>query len=105
VPDLLVVADGVHLEGLSWDVDDRGEVDVPLVEVLILDSLLVLLLIDQVVEVDIAVDTARSEACVILEPVDAAHPVLVALALVVVRAVLRVEVVHPDGVVADRAGK
>ena len=105
VPYLAVVADGVHLEGLSGDVHDRGEVDVLLVEVLVVQALLVLLLHDQVVEVDVAVDTARGETRVVLKPVDAAHLVHVALALVVLRAVLSVEVVHPDRIVAHSTSK
>lgn len=105
VPYLAVVADGVHLEGLSGDVHDRGEVDVLLVEVLVVQALLVLLLHDKVVEVDVAVDTARGETRVVLEPVDAAHLVHVTLALVVLRAVLSVEIVHPDRIVANGTGK
>lgn len=105
VPYLAVVADGIHLEGLSGDVHDRGEVDVLLVEVLVVQALLVLLLHDQVVEVDVSVDTARGETRVVLEPVDAAHLVHVALALVVLRAVLSVEVIHPDRVVAYGTGE
>jgi hypothetical protein len=99
VPYLAVIADSVHLEWLAGYVDDRGEVDVLLVEVLVVESLLVLLLHDQVVEVHVAVDAARRETRVVLKPVDATHLVHVALALVVLGAVLGVEIVHPDGVV------
>jgi hypothetical protein len=99
VPYLSVVADSVHLEWLPRYVDDRGEVDVLLVEVLVVESLLVLLLHDQVVEVHVAVDAARRETRVVLKPVDAPYLVHVALALVVLGAVLSVEIVHPDCVV------
>jgi hypothetical protein len=105
VPYLSVIADSVHLEWLAGYVDDRGEVDVLLVEVLVVESLLVLLLHDQVVEVHVAVDAARRETRVVLKPVDATHLVHVALALVVLGAVLRVEIVHPDCVVTHGTSK
>lgn len=105
VPDLAVIAHSIHLERLARDVHDRCEVDVLLVKVFVVKSLLVLLLHDQVVEVNVTVDTARSETCVVLEPVDASDFVHVTLTLVVLGAVLGVEVVYPYCVVSDCTGK
>ena len=53
---------------------------------------------DQVIVVHVSIDTARGETGVILEPVDATDTVHMTLALIVLRAVLGVKVVHPDGV-------
>ena len=105
VPYLFVMTHSVHLEWLSGDVDDRCEIDILLVEVLVVKSLRVLLLHNQIVEVYVSVYAARCEAGVVLEPVDASHLVHVALALIVGGAVLGVEVVHPYGVVADGTGE
>lgn len=104
VPYLAVVADGVHLK-LSGDVHGRGKVDVLLVEVEVAKALLFFLLHDNVVKVDVAVDTARDETRVVLKPVDATHLVGVIFALPVLRAVFSVEVVHPGTVVTHGTGE
>ena len=67
--------------------------------------MLILLLDYQVVKIDVAIDAARSESCVVVEPIDASDLINVTFALVVLGAVLRVKVVNPDCVVAHCTGK
>jgi hypothetical protein len=105
VPDLFIVAYDVHLERPTWDINNGSEVNVSLIEILIIKSLLVLLLDDQVIEVNIAINTARGEACVVLKPVNAAHLVHMTLALIVLWTILRIKIIHPDRIVTHSAGK
>lgn len=60
-------------------------------------------LVNQVVEVDISIQTAGREAHVVLPPVNGAHLVDVALALEVGWTFLGIEVVHVDRVKSNRA--
>ena len=103
VPDLSVVTNNKNFKWPVGDVDNRCEVNVLLIEILLVKSLKGLLLHDKIIEIDVSINTAGGKAGIVFEPVDAADFVYVAFALIVLRAVLRVEVVHPDGVVADSA--
>jgi hypothetical protein len=105
VPDLFIVAYDVHLERPPRDINNGSEVNVSLIEILIIKSLLVLLLDDQVIEVNIAVDTARGEACIVLKPINAAHLVHMTLALIVLWTILRIKIIHPDRIVTHSTGK
>lgn len=53
---------------------------------------------DQIIVVDVSIDTTGSETSVIFEPVNASDTVNVTLALIVLRTILCVEVVNPDSI-------
>ena len=105
VPDLFIVTDDIRFEGTSRKIDNGGEVNIPLVEILLIQTSECLLLLNQIVVVDVTIDTTRSETGVIFKPVDATDPIHVTLALIVLRTVLGVEIVHPDRVGAVSASK
>ena len=105
MPDFFIITDDIGFEGTARNVYNGGEVNILLVEILLIQTSESLLLYNQIVVVDVTIDTTRSETGVIIEPVDAADTVHVTLTLIVLRTVLGVEVVHPDRVRAISACK
>jgi hypothetical protein len=60
---------------------------------------------DQIVEINISIETARCETHIILPPIDASYFIHVALALEVSGAILSVKVIDVDGIQSNSASK
>ena len=105
VPYLLIVSNCQHFKRLSWNVYHWCHKDTLLVEVFLTKSLARLLLDYEIVEVDVSIKAARSEAHVILPPVNASDLVYMPFALIVAWLLFSVEVVDIDGIKPNRTGK
>ena len=105
VPNLLVVTYDIGLEGAAWKIYHRCEIHIFLVEIFFVESLQSLFLNDQVVVIDVTIDTARSKACIILKPIDATNSVNVTFALIVLGTVFCVEIIYPDSISTIGASK
>jgi hypothetical protein len=98
MPNLFIVTNNIGLKWTTWKIYDRCEIHILLIEVFFVKSLQSLFLDNQIVVIDVAINTARSETCIIFKPINAANSIYMTLALIVLGAIFCIEIVHPNSI-------
>ena len=105
MPNLAIISYYKSLKRFIGDVQDWSHKDTLEIEILFIKTRIGLFLDNQIIEIDIAIQSTWSKSHVILEPVDASNFVHMTFTLIVCRAFSCIEVVDVNSVGADSCCK